>query len=80
MDSGNENGDLDDIWMKFMENTINENNLSQSVNQVISEKDKINSKENIPKCGPLYISTQTKLSYLNVEIPIYDLFWKLPII
>ena len=35
MEKGNEDGNLDDIWMKFMENTINENNLSQSVNQSI---------------------------------------------
>ena len=34
---------------------------------------------NVPKCGNLYISTKTKITYLNKEIDLYDVFWKLPV-
>ena len=32
------------------------------------------------KCTELYISTQTKISYLNMPIILNDVFWKIPII
>ncbi len=35
---------------------------------------------NIPKSTPLYISTKTKISYLNVDnIDLYNTFWKIPV-
>ena len=36
--------------------------------------------EGIPKSNALYISTQTIISYLNMEVDLKDVFWKLPII
>ena len=33
-----------------------------------------------PKCSELYISTKTKISYLNMPINLYDTFWKIPVI
>lgn len=33
-----------------------------------------------PKCSNLYISTKTKISYLNQSIPLEDTFWKIPIV
>tara|TARA_B100001059_G_scaffold15681_1_gene12832 strand:+ start:4197 stop:5261 length:1065 start_codon:yes stop_codon:yes gene_type:complete len=57
-------------WENFMKN-------DQPSHTIISnEKDK-----NIflPECSPLYISTQTKIGYLNKVIPLEDIFWKLPI-
>jgi len=36
---------------------------------------------NIPKCSDIYISTKTKISYLNKnDINIKDIFWKIPIL
>ena len=35
---------------------------------------------NIPKCSDIYISTKTKISFLNQPIELKDLFWKIPII
>ena len=32
------------------------------------------------KCTELYISTQTKISYLNMPIILNDVFWKIPIL
>lgn len=43
------------------------------------ENCKPNNKD-MPKCGELYISTTTKVLFLNKEIDIDSIFWKLPII
>jgi len=45
-------------------------------------KDEINIHEIafIPKVTPIYISTQTKIGYLNQTINLKDVFWKLPVI
>ena len=32
-----------------------------------------------PKCSNIYISTKTKIAYLNTTIDLFDLFWKIPI-
>ena len=34
---------------------------------------------NVPVCSPIYISTKTKISYLNTEIDIKKVFWDIPI-
>lgn len=36
--------------------------------------------ENVPKCDDLYISTKTKVLFLNFPIDIHTIFWKIPII
>ncbi len=33
-----------------------------------------------PKCGPIYISTTTKIAHLNREIDIKRVFWEIPVI
>ena len=33
-----------------------------------------------PECSDLYISTQTKIGFLNKTIPLEYIFWKLPMI
>ena len=47
-----------------------------------SEKNKCHNNEDLtpPKCSELYISTKTKISYLNSNIDLDDVFWKIPII
>ena len=37
-------------------------------------------KKELPKCSDIYISTQTKIAYLNQKIELYKLFWKIPIL
>ena len=38
-------------------------------------------KISIPKSSALYISTKTKIAYLNVDsINLHDVFWKIPIL
>ena len=53
------------------ENIISENNISDF------QSNDVNS---IPKCSPIYISTKTKISYLNHQIPLSDVFWRIPVI
>lgn len=36
--------------------------------------------ENIPKCDDLYISTKTKVLFLNQEIDIQQIYWKIPVV
>jgi hypothetical protein len=35
--------------------------------------------EQVPVCSPIYISTKTKISYLNTEIDIKKVFWDIPV-
>ena len=65
---------IDSEWENFMKTDFN-------INQLI--EDNVNIKYNsvnIPKCSDIYISTKTKIAYLNQSIDINDLFWKIPII
>jgi hypothetical protein len=36
--------------------------------------------ESIPKCDDLYISTKTKVLFLNQEIDIQNIYWKIPVV
>lgn len=44
------------------------------------DKDGIYDAHNVPKCGELYISTKTKVVFLNKEIDINTVFWNIPVI
>lgn len=44
------------------------------------EVEKVHKIENKPICDDLYISTKTKVLYLNQEIDIQNVFWKIPIL
>tara|TARA_B100001142_G_scaffold265787_2_gene270009 strand:- start:815 stop:1876 length:1062 start_codon:yes stop_codon:yes gene_type:complete len=57
-------------WENFMKN--------EPKNNIDSELDKTTNF--VPKCLPLYISTQTKIGFLNKTIPLEQIFWNLPII
>ena len=73
---------IDDEWENFINNDTDikiENNRElklSTIDTILEEK--IN--KNIPKCGDIYISTKTKIIYLNTDINIYETFWNLPII
>jgi TATA-box binding protein (TBP) (component of TFIID and TFIIIB) len=61
---------LDQEWLSFS----NGNNIFNKKTPVkkISKK--------TPKCSDIYISTKTKIAYLNQKINLQDSFWKLPTI
>jgi TATA-box binding protein (TBP) (component of TFIID and TFIIIB) len=73
--------DIDDDWENFLHQDINEyscddgSNKEQQVNELLVLK-----REKDIKSTPIYISTTTKIAYLNTSIDIYNLFWDVPII
>lgn len=63
--------DINSAWGDFCEGE--DVNLSHNTyNKTIEEE--------APKSSDIYISTKTKISYLNQEINLSEVFWKLPVI
>ena len=57
-----------------------ENFLKDDTLQDSKEENKKDVSTFIPKVTDIYISTQTKIGYLNKAINLQDVFWKLPVI
>jgi len=82
--------EVDDEWAQFItgnqvscgfpsvscNTSMKKDPLAKSVNA--SEENNI--EDPIPLCDELYISTKTKVLFLNQEIDIYTIFWKIPVI
>ena len=66
---------VDDEWEAFL-------NDDGTVSETETDDDELSpiDMENPPKCGDIYISTKTKITYLNIKnIDIAELFWAIPI-
>jgi hypothetical protein len=85
---------IDEDWESFLKND-NSNNIEQyeinainGSNNIEEERDDcLNNRSNVefedtqtPKCSSIYISTKTKIAYLNTAIDINNVFWDLPIL
>ena len=78
---------IDDEWESFLQSDgdnltgdieIDNENINYENNISKIQSNDVNS---IPKCSPIYISTKTKISYLNKnEIDIKKVFWNIPIL
>jgi hypothetical protein len=74
---------IDDEWYQFMQQS---NGKSSGTSTTKSSK--LNTEtptlatleSDIPKCQDLYISTKTKVLFLNQAIDIHSVFWNIPII
>ena len=62
---------LDEEWLNFQTST-NTQNVDNIVKPQVTKKE-------MPKCSDIYISTQTKIAYLNQPINLNDVFWKLKV-
>ena len=79
---------IDDEWESFLQNNgelVDDNNIETTTPIGICNKSsqflQLRDVTNIPKCSPIYISTKTKICYLNInQIDIKTIFWKIPII
>lgn len=77
---------IDDDWENFLHNDYDSDiDIDEELIQRNLEKVSINSQltdvNNIPKGSNLYISTKTKIAYLNKnDIDIKTVFWQLPIL
>jgi len=67
-DEGDEGGDYDSKLLDIVNDEIN--------NEVDME---INDENRQPVCSNIYISTKTKISYLNHPIDIKKVFWSIPV-
>lgn len=75
--------DLEEEWDLFQVNdTIIYSNdkCNNTVNSNTANREDIEFDSTIPKCEDLYISTKTKVLFLNQGIDIYNVFWNIPVI
>ena len=64
---GDEDIDIDDILEDYANNFVS-TNISSDINLVV------------PKATDIYISTKTKIAYLNSKIDLKKIFWDIPVI
>ena len=62
---------VDEAWSMFNQ---------KDTYKIQEEIKEITLKKNIPKCSDIYISTMTKIAYLNEHIDLIEIFWKIPVI
>jgi len=67
--------DVDDEWSRFLQTPDDNEQIFLNSSSVKNTED-----EAIPECEQLYISTQTKVLFLNQHIDIFNVFWKVPVI
>ena len=74
------NSDSNQEFIESQTSTSNNSrsNTSNTSNNITNNKLKFKVIE-IPKCGELFISTQTKILHLNTSINLNEVFWKLPV-
>lgn len=65
---------VDDAWDNFL------NNEEEEEEELNQQEVKIHNSADIPKCSDIYISTQTKIAYLNQPINLNKIFWDIPIL
>ena len=61
---------VDDAWESF--NKIGHTNIPRTI-----QKKKVSFS---PKCSDIYISTKTKIAYLNTSINLRTIFWNIPVL
>jgi hypothetical protein len=81
---------INDEWEKFMSSSYNDEysekieeqlntTTDENISFTISDRTDLNSEE-IPKSTEIYISTKSKIAYLNREIDLKEIFWNIPIV
>ena len=68
--------DLNDAWEHFCENDMLEASVCKQESNIQSLS---TPQANVPKSSDIYISTKTKISYLNQPIDLKTVFWEIPI-
>ena len=75
---------IDDEWADFISSGYNEGEDDEEQGEVINEDivsaDISTELQETPKASPIYISTKTKIAYLNTIIDLKTMFWQIPVI
>jgi hypothetical protein len=82
---------IDDEWQQFIDNKYDDDSSEEDIEKEIYSMDESNNcltaniklellSTDIPVCSNIYISTKTKIAYLNQFINLKDLFWSIPVI
>lgn len=71
---------VDDEWMYFLKNQNSQGGPEKSKDTDLCAEPANDVQYDIPKCQDLYISTKTKVLFLNRPIDIQTIFWNLPVI
>ena len=76
--------EIDDEWAKFISSNGTDSSSDDEDTDFIQVGQKCDSTNNdpndIPKSTNIYISTKSKIAYLNQEIDLKNIFWKVPTI
>lgn len=67
---------IDEEWSQFLCNDSKPKSKQEIVKHIETFIPELNS----PKCDDLYISTKTKVLFLNREIDIHRIFWEIPVV
>ena len=82
-DGDDSESELTDVTNSHIWNQINHENDSESKSDDEEKYNKIHSAQvlqrEVPSCSPIYISTKTKISFLNTPIDIKKTFWDIPV-
>lgn len=70
---------VDEEWESYI-NANKSGKLDETINTCSSNKSENNVSNILPKCDELYISTTTKVLFLNHSVDINKIFWNIPII
>ena len=85
------NQDIDNEWANFISSTYDEDDISsdgeetneilqQTKEEFISANLSADMDSEAPKSTNIYISTKTKIAYLNMPVDLKLLFWQVPVI
>ena len=72
--------DIDAEWENFVSSGGDHIDLQTIDTSAAKENDSMTNDMVCPKASDIYISTKSKIAYLNKTIDLNDVFWKLPII
>ena len=80
---------IDKEWENFISSTYDgddisdydpEDNINNFVEEIASANLSMEINSETPKASPIYISTKTKIAYLNMPIELKNIFWFIPVI
>ena len=81
--------DIDNEWENFISSNYKDDIsdedddidiLNLSNEEILSPNMSVELQHETPKATNIYISTKTKIAYLNIHIDLKELFWKIPVI